>query len=143
VLENRFEREMLAKLEDMVEKKRLNVINMKSETERVSKHDVQALQQELDRLNYSWQKGRIKTVEEYDKRYDELMAQIEEAHEEQSAIQNEPDYEKIQQILTSDWKEIYAKLDGEHKRSFWRSFVEEIQIEWTRDVKRIIDIKFF
>lgn len=143
VFESRFEREMLSVLEKMLEKKRLNVIDIRTETERVSKHDVQALQRELDRLNYSWQKGRIKTVEQYDKEYDELMAKIEEANEEQAALHDEPDYEKIQQILTSDWKEIYAKLDGEHKRSFWRSFVEEIQIEWTKDVKRIVDIKFF
>ena len=134
---------MLANLEGFLEKKRLNVIDVRNETERVSKHDVEALQQELDRLNYSWQKGRIKSVEQYDKQYDELMAKIEEAHEEQSALHDEPDYEKIKQILTSDWKDIYSKLDAEHKRSFWRSFVDEIQIEWTKDTKRIVDIKFF
>ena len=127
----------------LTEKKRLNIVDIQKETERVSKHDVQALQQELDRLNYSWQKGRIKSVEEYDKRYDELMAQIDEAHAEQMAFHDAPDYEKIQQMLSSDWKEIYAALDDEHKRAFWRSFVEEIQIEWTKDVKRVIDIKFF
>lgn len=106
-------------------------------------HDVAALQQELERLNYSWQKGRIKSVEEYDKQYDELMAKIEEAHEEQSALHDEPDYEKIQQMLTSDWKEIYSALETEHKRSFWRSFIDEIHVEWTTNVKRVIDIKFF
>lgn len=143
VFESRFEREMLANLEGFLEKKRLNVIDVRNETERVSKHDVEALQQELDRLNYSWQKGRIKSVEQYDKQYDELMAKIEEAHEEQSALHDEPDYEKIKQTLTSDWKDIYSKLDAEHKRSFWRSFVDEIQIEWTKDTKRIVDIKFF
>lgn len=143
VFEKRLESEMLSVLEGMIQKKKLNVIDIRNETERVSKHDVASLQQELDRLNYSWQKGRIKTVEQYDKEYDELMAKIEEANEEQAALHDEPDYEKIQQILTSDWKEIYAKLDGEHKRAFWRSFVEEIQIEWTKDVKRIVDIKFF
>lgn len=143
VFESRFEREMIANLEGFLEKKRLNVIDIRNETERVSKHDVEALQQELERLNYSWQKGRIKSVEQYDKQYDELMVKIEEAHEEQSALHDEPDYEKIKQILTSDWKDIYSKLDAEHKRSFWRSFVEEIHIEWTKDVKRIVDIKFF
>lgn len=141
--EKRFETTLLASIEDILKNKKLNVIELKNKTDLVSKHDVEALQQELDRLNYSWQKGRIKSVEEYDKRYDELMAQIEEAHEEQSALHSEPDYEKIQQILTSDWKEMYSALDAEHKRSFWRSFIEEIQIEWTKDVKRIVDIKFF
>ena len=142
-LENRMERTMLESIEDIVKSKKLKVIDIQNEANRVSKHDVDALQQELDRLNYSWQKGRIKKVEEYDKQYDELVAKIEEATEEQSALHDEPDYEKIEQVLSSDWKKIYAELDAEHKRAFWRSFIEEIQLEWTEDVKRIIDIKFF
>lgn len=142
VFEARLEREMLSVLEGIVEKKKLDIIEIKKETQRISKHDVTALQQELDRLNYSWQKGRIKSVEEYDKQYDELMAKIEEANEEQISIGEEPDYEKIQNVLSSDWKEIYNELDAEHKRSFWRSFIDEIQIEWTKESKRIIDIKF-
>lgn len=141
--EKRMETEMLAVLEKMVADKKLNVVKMQSEANRVSKYDTAELQQELDRLNYSWQKGRIKSVEEYDRRYDELMEQIEAAHEEQAALHDEPDYERIEQMLSSDWKDIYSALDADHKRSFWRSFVDEIKIEWTKDVKRVIDIKFF
>lgn len=141
--EPRMERAVLDAIEDIVKSKKLNVTKMQKEAERVSKHDVEALQQELDRLNYSWQKGRIKTVEEYDKRYDELMEKIEEAHEEQAALHDEPDYGKIEQILSGDWRSIYEELDPEHKRSFWRSFIDEIHIEWTKDVKRVSDIIFF
>ena len=142
-MEKRMELEMLSSIERIVEEKRLNVIELRNKTEKVSKHDVSALQQELERLNYSWQKGRIKTVEEYDKRYDELMAKIDEANEEQSVLHSEPDYEKIKQILSGNWKETYSQLDAEHKRAFWRSFIAEIQLEWTKDVKRVADIKFF
>lgn len=142
-LEKRVETEMLAVLEKMIADKKLNVVKMQNEANRVSKYDIAELQQELDRLNYSWQKGRIKSVEEYDRRYDELMEQIEAAHEEQAALHDEPDYERIEQMLSSDWKDIYSALDADHKRSFWRSFVDEIKIEWTKDVKRVIDIKFF
>ena len=141
--ENRLEKELLKSIEDIVKNKKLNVANIQNEVDKVSKYDVAALQQELDRLNYSWQKGRIKSVEEYDKRYDEIMEQIEAAHEEQSMLHNVPDYEKIQQTLSGNWKEIYAELDDEHKRTFWRSFVEEINIEWTKDSKRVVDIIFF
>lgn len=140
--EARLERELLASIEKIVRDKKLNVVKMQSEAQRTSKHDIAALQQELDRLNYSWQKGRIKTVEEYDKRYDELMAIIEEANAEQSVLHDEPDYAKIEEILSGDWREIYNALDDMHKRSFWRSFVDEIQIEWTKDVKRIADVSF-
>jgi hypothetical protein len=141
--EKRLETTLLASIESILAKKKLNVVELRNATERVSKHDVEALHQELERLNYSWQKGRIKSVEAYDKQYDELMAKIEEAHEEQLALHDEPDYEKVQQIISGDWKSIYHELDADHKRSFWRSFIEEIQIEWTKDVKRIVDIKFF
>lgn len=141
--ENRLEKEMLANIEKIVANKKANVISIRDDNNRVSKYDMEALQQELSRLNYSWQKGRIKSVEEYDKRYDALMEQIEAAHAELHALHDEPDYEKVQQILSGDWKELYAALDAEHKRAFWRSFVEEVQIEWTTKVKRIIDIKFF
>jgi len=143
VFEKRLEKELLASIEQIIAGKKQNIVKLQKEADRVSIHDVAALQQELERLNYSWQKGRIKSVEAYDKQYDELMAKIEEAHEEQSALHDEPDYEKIQQMLTSDWKEIYSALDAEHKRSFWRSFVDEIHVEWTTDVKRVVDIKFF
>lgn len=141
--EKRMETELLNAIEGILEKKRMNVVSIQKENERVGTHDLEALQQELNRLNYSWQKGRIKSVEEYDKQYDALMAQIDAANEEIVALHDEPDYEKIKQTISGDWKKLYAELDAEHKRAFWRSFVEEIQIEWTKEVKRVIDIKFF
>lgn len=143
VFEARIERTLLEKIESIVASKKANVVKVRNETQRVSKYDLVALQQELDRLNYSWQKGRIKSVEEYDRRYDELMEQIDAAHNEQSSLHDAPDYERIAETLSGDWKEIYSKLDNEHKRAFWRSFIDEIHIEWNNDVKQVIDIKFF
>ncbi len=143
IFENRFERMMLEQVGIFLEKKRLKSIEVYSNGEKISKYNLPELQSELDRLNYSWQKGRIKTVEEYDRRYDELMHKIEAANEEHAEAEQEPDYEKIKEILSGDWKDIYHALDGEHKRAFWRSFVEEIEVIWNKDVKEIIDIKFF
>lgn len=143
IFEARIEKELLENLEGFVKSKKMNIVKMQNEAQHVSKYDITALQQELDRLNYSWQKGRIKTVEEYDRRYDELMVQIEAANAEQSILLDEPDYDKIEQILSSDWKEIYAELDAEHKQAFWRSIIDVVQVEWTKDVKRIVDISFF
>lgn len=140
--ESRLEAALLSVIEEKLKNKKQNIIDIQNEVQRIGKYDLNALQQELDRLNYSWQKGRIKKVEDYDKQYDELIAKIEAAHDEQSALHDEPDYEKLQQVFKGDWKGIYAELDAEHKRSFWRSIIDEIQIEWTRDVKRIVDIKF-
>jgi len=143
LFENRFEQMMLDHVETFIEEQRVKSIEVRSKAARVSKYNLPELQAELDRLNYSWQKGRIKNVEEYDRKYDNLMAQIEAANAEHIESAEEPDYEKIQSVLTSGWKDIYRELDAEHKRAFWRSFVEEIQVEWNKDVKRIVDIKFF
>lgn len=82
-------------------------------------------------------------MEEYDKSYDDLMDKIHAAENEQAELNQEPDYEKIQAVLSNGWQEIYKELDGEHKRAFWRSFIEEIQVVWSKDKKEIKDIIFF
>lgn len=143
VFERRLEKELLSAIEKIIAKKQMNVVEMRNTNDRVGKHDLEALYQELERLNYSWKKGRIKKVEDYDRDYDALMAQIEEAQAERESLHDEPDYEKIKQIISGDWKKLYEALDADHKRSFWRSFIDEIHIEWTKDTKRVIDINFF
>lgn len=141
--ENRFEKMMLEKIEPEIERQKKRNFKIAAKQQRVSKYNVAELQAELDRLNYSWQKGRIKTVEEYDKRYDALQAQIEAAHAEHAAAEEAPDLERLNDVLVAGWKEIYKELDNDHKRAFWRSFVEEIEIAWTTERKEIVDIKFF
>ena len=143
VTERKIEAELLERLEDIIEEKELENIEIRKNAASVSKYNVEELRSELDRLNYSWQKGRIKSVEEYDAKYDKLTAQIEAANSEVSELTDAPDYEKIKSILGSGWKEIYAELDNEHKRAFWRSFIESISVEWGKEHKRIADIKFF
>ena len=101
------------------------------------------MQAELDRLNYSWQKGRIKDAEEYDRKFDALMEQINEATEEITHLTDEPDYDRIEQVLVSGWQEIYKELDDENKRAFWRTYLEEIHIDWDGKEKKITDVKFF
>lgn len=143
VTERRIEEEMLARIEGIIEDKEIQNIEIRKNAEAVSKYDIEELQAELNRLNYSWQKGRIKSVEEYDAKYDKLTAQIEAANSEMAELADAPDFEKIRSILGSGWKNIYEELDSEHKRAFWRSFVEEIHVEWNAETKGIKDIKFF
>lgn len=143
VFENKIETMMLEQIEDFVSGKKAKNIEIQSTNQKVSKYNIPELQAELDRLNYSWQKGRIKTVEEYDKRFDEITAQIEAANAEHIELEQEPDYEKIQNVLSGDWHGIYDALDNDHRRAFWRSFVEEIKITWDTKTKRIDDVIFF
>ena len=141
VFENKMEKLMLDRIEKIMKEQELKSIEISENGKKVSKYNVKDLQTELDRLNYSWQKGRIKSVEEYDRKYDEIMAKIAEA---ESAVKEKPkDFSKIKETLSAGWKSIYEALDNYHKRAFWRSFVKEIQIDWGASKKDIDDIIFF
>lgn len=104
--------------------------------------ELKALQSELDRLNYSWQKGRIKEVEKYDREYDELTAKIEALQEKQIEVVQQ-DFSKVEEVLSGNWKEIYNALDDAHKRSFWRSFIKSIEISKDWPQQRIDKVNFF
>lgn len=141
VFENRLEKVMLDRVEEILEEKELQNIGIAQKGKVSSKYDVNELREELERLNYSWRKGRIKDVEEYDREYDELVAKIQEA---ENAVPEKPvDLSYIKETLTGGWKTIYQALDNEHKRAFWRSFVREIHIDWSKSNKDVKDIVFF
>lgn len=106
------------------------------------KHNIDDLHAQIDRLNYSWQTGKIRKVEQYEKDYAELMEKLEEAEAEQDVV-TVKDFSKIDAILQNGWKEIYNNLDDEHKRAFWRSFIRSIEINWTTNKKEIIRVNFF
>ena len=132
---------MLNRVEEYIEKQEIGNIEISEKEKIVNKVDVDELRAELDRLNYAWQKGRIKKVEEYDRKYDALVAKIEEA--EKAIPQAPPDYSHIKKILSEGWEVIYKNLDNDHKKAFWRSFISEINLNWGKEHKEISDIKFF
>jgi hypothetical protein len=141
--EKKLEQEMLSRIEHIIEQQEVRNVSIKEKAKKVSKYNVEELQEELDRLNYAWRKGRIKKVEDYDRDYEKLTARIEAANAELADIAQTVDLEKVKSVLSSGWKGIYKELDDEHKRAFWRSFVEEIVVEWTKEHKEIKDIQFF
>lgn len=141
--EHRLEAIMLSEVEAVMRGKQMYLLRLQNAPQRVAQHDLAELQQELARLNYAWQKGRIKTAADYDRQYDDLMTRIDAANAERQELAANPDYRKISRILSDGWKQLYISLDNDHKRAFWRAFIEEIQLEWTKDVKRIRDITFF
>lgn len=141
VFENTIEKMMLSRVEEYIEKQEIGNIEISEKEKVVNKVDVEELRAELDRLNYSWQKGRIKKVEEYDKKYDALVAKIEEA--ERAVPDAPPDFSHIKAILTKGWESIYQAMDNDHKKAFWRSFVDGIHLDWGKEHKEIEDIKFF
>ena len=109
---------------------------------KVPKHDIEEIHEQIDRLNYSWQTGKIRKVEKYEADYAELMEKLEKAEAEMNEVPVK-DFGKIEAILHSGWEAIYNNLDDAYKRSFWRSFIQSIEIEWTTDNKEIKRVNFF
>lgn len=143
VSENVLERKLLAEIEDLLEEAKIRSVEITdAETVKESKHNIDEIHDQIDRLNYSWQTGKIRKVEQYEKDFADLMKLLEEAEAEQGEVEVK-DFGKIEAILHDGWKGIYAKLDEEHKRAFWRSFIKSIEIDWTTDKKEITKVNFF
>ena len=143
VFEGPFEKMLLENLEQYVEDAKVSATKITdSGEEKVLKYDLDELHAELERLNYSWKKGRIKGgIEQYDREYDELIEKIELAKFEKENTEPK-DFSKIESVLQEDWKEIYNALDDEHKRAFWRNLISSIELEWHGNIKRIKRVNF-
>ena len=143
VSENVFERMMLADIEKYLEQAKIKSAEIKdAESVTVYKYDIEEVYERIDRLNYSWNTGKIRTVEKYEADYAELMELLEKAQAERTEVVVK-DFGKIEAILQGGWKEIYNSLDDEHKRAFWRSFIHSIDINWTTNTKEITSVNFF
>lgn len=143
VNENTIEKMMLANIEKYLEDAKIRSAEvMDANSVKIPKYDVDAIHAEIDRLNYSWQRGFIRTVEQYEKQHNELMEKLEKAEAEQSTVIPK-DFTKVETILHDGWKTIYENLDDAYKRAFWRSFIKSIEIEWTTDKKEITRVNFF
>ena len=142
IFEASFEKMLLENIEQYVEDAKIRSVKVSESGEgKTPKYDIEAIHAEMERLNYSWQKGRIKTIEQYDKQYDELTERLELAQSEQAETTT-IDFEKIEAILQGDWKEIYNALDDENKRAFWRNIISSIEVEWHGNIKRIKRVNF-
>ena len=83
------------------------------------------IQDELDRLNYMYMKGRLKT-DMYEKEYTRLSDELEA-----SATPLEPpapDRSGIKKLLSQDFRAVYSSLDPEHRREFWQKIIRQIHI---------------
>lgn len=141
VNENTVEKLMLASVEMYLADAKIKSADIRdSDAFQIPKQNIDDITAQIDRLNYSWQTGKIRTVEQYEKDYSALMEKLEKAKAEQPKTVIK-DFSKIEAILHEGWREIYKSLDDAHKRAFWRSFVERIDVDWEN--KRIKDVHFF
>lgn len=143
ISENIFEKMMLKDIEKYMEEAKIRSAEVTdSNAVKIPKHNIEEINEQIDRLNYSWQTGKIRSVEKYEKDFAELMEKLEAAEAEQGNVELK-DFSKIEAILHSGWREIYNNLDDAYKRAFWRSFIQSIEIDWTTKKKEITRVNFF
>lgn len=111
-------------LENIEEDFKVNVtMKPKEKTE-----DPKKYKDRLKRLNEMYLMGNI-SQQEYKDKSAELQQKIAE-------IQKKPPLKT--QNFASNWKDIYALLDDEHKRSFWRNLVTEIAVNEHLQVVQLV-----
>ncbi len=143
ISENVFEKMMLADIEKYMEEAKIRSAEVTdANAVKLPKHSIEELHEQIDRLNYSWQTGKIRSVEKYEKDFAELMEKLEAAEAEQGTVEVK-DFSKIETILSDGWRAIYNNLDDAYKRAFWRSFIQSIEIDWTTKNKEITRVNFF
>ena len=143
VSENVLERMLLEEIEQYFDEAKIQSVTVsEGGSAKDPKYDIDDIHEQIDRLNYSWQTGKIRKVEKYEEDYAKLLKQLELAEAEQAET-TEKDFSHIEEVLQDGWKAIYENLDDEHKRAFWRSFVSAIEINWTTKTKEIARVIFF
>ena len=95
---------------------------------KVKTEDPKKYKDRLKRLNEMYLLGTI-SQDEYKEKSEVLLKQIAECSK-KAPLKT--------QILASDWKEIYAKLDQEHRRSFWHNLVKQIVVNKQLQVVQIL-----
>ena len=93
--------------------------NYKDNTKKIA--DIKA---EMKRTTTSFNKGRMEE-EEYDKEYERLEKEL-------AKLQSEPvkkDVSVLKDLTSMDWRGMYKELTPENKQSFWRSFIDKIELD--------------
>lgn len=141
--ENVVERMMLENIEKYMEDAKIRSTKVEDgKTAKSPKYNIEEINDRIDRLNYSWQTGKIRKVEQYEKDYAELMELLEKAEAERNES-TVKDFSAIEAVLHEGWRAIYNNLDESYKRAFWRSFVRSIEFDWTTSKKEITRVNFF
>lgn len=124
--ERKIENYLLANLSRLLESEIAKVELEKTKPKPKPKYNLTALRERLRRLNITYMAGN-KTDEEYLQEDAEIKALIAKAESE--APPPERDLEPLRELLNTDFISVYATLEPEDKRRFWRTIVKEIKVE--------------
>ena len=133
--------------EDMIEKwlfdnleSELNRVRLEWEVKAAEKKkavlrtDKAALKRKLTKLKELYVNELI-DIEEYKKDYEIYTAALRQLPE--PVAEAPPDFEAVEKLLQSDFKNIYDTLTREEKRTLWRSVISEIRIDSENNITGI------
>lgn len=100
----------------------------------VLRTDKAALKRKLTKLKELYVNELI-DIEEYKKDYEIYTAALRQVPE--PAAEAPPDFEAVENLLQSDFKNIYESLTREEKRTLWRSVISEIRIDSENNITGI------
>lgn len=96
--------------------------------------DKAALKRKLTKLKELYVNELI-DIEEYKKDYEIYTAALRQVPE--PVAEAPPDFEAVENLLQSDFKNIYDTLTREEKRTLWRSVISEIRIDSENNITGI------
>ena len=123
--ERKIEAFLLKNLESLLQQELEDIEQKKRQPKPKAKTNVAALKEKVRRLNVTYMAGG-KSDKEYLAEMAELNAAIAKAQDDSPPP--EQDEEKYRQLLASDIKGRYEKMDREEKQRFWRSLLKEIRV---------------
>lgn len=128
IYESRVEKWLLDHLEELakLEIEKVEIAKLKPKPK--PKTNVASLKDQLRRLEVVYMAGN-KSDDEYLQEQNELKTAIKKA---ESSIPDDPydkDVDYLRELLKTDFKEIYLKLDNDDRRRFWRSLLKQIHVK--------------
>lgn len=133
------ENELLASFEDYVRGYCIShgsVMDNHDANQNITEKRINEIRLEMKNATTAFLKGRIPEPE-YDRLYNELELELKELEKQTQPIEAR-DLTIYEDLLKSDWKEMYRALTEVNKRAFWRKYIKEIHITEDRKIKEII-----
>lgn len=104
------------------------IINIRSKMSRRKDHTVlqTKIREEMRRVNYMFEKGRI-SEDEYESKYGDLTLKLDKLSKDN--IQDETKIINICRHIPDNWYDIYSELDQKGKQRFWHNILSDITID--------------
>ena len=117
---------LLKNVEELAKKHIAEVMDVKpAEQTDLPQNRINEILQEIDNLNYMFQKKRI-DVKKYDREFEALEKELANLQKE---VPKESDITILEEFLQSNWKDVYNSLDKENQRALWRNLIKEIKFD--------------